>query len=235
MTEIPGGAPEPPQPRRAATARGVSSGLAGSLVGLGGLLTALGSVLTWVNAEIDLSSTGGPIRTETVGGLETDDGKIAIGLGVALVVFGVAIAALRSRTGRRILGVLSLLVGAVAVVLGVVDLATLEDEGIRSLAEDVVAQTGITTEQAETELRRIVSLSGGIGLYLVVLGGAAAFLGGVLGLFPRTPPGEGRPVPEPPLGPGGMPEEPLPGVEGEDDEEPPPPTTRRPPAPPPPG
>lgn len=218
-------------PRRT---RGIPGGVAGGLAVVGGLVTALASVLTWVNAEVDLSATGGPVRTETVGGLDTDDGKVTLVLGIAVVVFGIAVWAIRSRIGRRIFAALVVLAGGVAAAVGVIDLVTFEDEGIRSLAEQVVEQTGLTIEQAEVELRRLVSLSAGIGLYLVIVGGALAFVGGVLGLFPgREPP---VPAPHPPPlaeAPPRRPSEQEPS-EGGASPETRPPGTREPPPPPPP-
>jgi hypothetical protein len=149
------------------------------LIGLGGLLMVIGAILPFVTG-----SAGGPFEGESLGGLSTPDGKLYLGVGIALLVFAVLIWQVAAGTARLAFGILTILAAGFMVYAGIVD----------------ISQVG---DQPEVDI--------GIGLYVVLAGSIVGVIGGVLSLTGRgaasaappppaasmTPPSE--PPAEPPL------------------------------------
>jgi hypothetical protein len=149
--------------------------LAVGLMGLGGLLMVIGAILPFVTG-----SAGGPFEGESLGGLSTPDGKLYLGVGIALLVFAVLIWRVAVGTARLALGILTILAAGFMVYAGIVD----------------ISQVG---DQPEVDI--------GIGLYVVLLGSIGGVVGGVLSLLaareaasavPPAPGGSMPPPPEPP-------------------------------------
>lgn len=153
-----------------------------ALTGLGGLLMVIGAILPFVTG-----SAGGPFEGQSLGGLDTPDGKLYLGVGIGLIVFAFLIWAARSPALRKILGVLVILASGFMVYAGIVDISDVRD-------------------QAEVDI--------GIGLYIVLVGSIIGVVGGVLSLIATRstleappPPAEASipppPPPELPSEPGG--------------------------------
>lgn len=167
---------------------GRTSPVAGLLVLAGGALTAVGSLLSWFEVRADLSSIGQPVQTESVKGLDTSDGGILIWVGVGLVVLGVALLFLRQRGGRIGLSVLALLAGAFAGGVGLYDALTPKTQAIDEASKGL---SGVGVQQAKQFLEGlfddgILKITVQIGLWLVVVGGAVALIGALVGLFMRS-------------------------------------------------
>lgn len=145
-----------------------------ALTGLGGLLMVIGAILPFVTG-----SAGGPFAGQSLGGLDTPDGKLYLGVGIGLIVFAFLIWATRSPALRKILGVLVILASGFMVYAGIVDISDVQD-------------------QAEVDI--------GIGLYIVLMGSIIGVVGGVLSLIatrssleaPPPPAGPSMPPPPPP-------------------------------------
>lgn len=151
----------------------------------GGLLLVVGSLLTFATADIaGFGSVG-------INGLDTDDGKLFLGVGVALLVIAAVVWISRSATSRRIFGGIATLAASFMVVAAIMDVTTLEDDIPEALAADI-------------------SVSAGIGLYLVLAGAVIATLGGVQILFGRLPAREQVEAPPPPPPPSPPPTPPSP-------------------------
>jgi hypothetical protein len=140
------------------------------IVIIGGALLAVGSFLTW------LTLTGQGLD-ESASGIDGSDGWITLGAGAVAVVVGIV----ATRAGRKSLAGLAIVAGIVGGGMGVYDAMTVRDQ----IADDVAEQTGATPDQARAAIDELIDgglmeLSMGIGLYLVIGGGALALVGGVV-------------------------------------------------------
>jgi len=230
-----------------ATTRATGAARAGFVTMAGGILMILGTLLPFLSVSAGASG----LPTESVSGLDTPDGKLFLGVGVAIAVFGLVILLTRGAI-PKIMGVLAVLAGGFMLVAGIIDLTGLGEEGLRSLADTAAEETpGVTSDQILQILRQVgVSVNAGIGLYVVLVGSLISLIGGLWAIFSRTavlpPPAPtppvpgttwtepvgaaapaGEPAPPPPPGvPGAAPPPPQPG-------EPPPPQPGEPPEQPP--
>jgi hypothetical protein len=184
---------------------------AAGLTILGGVLMAIGAILPFAKVEAgDL-----PIPSQTVGGLDTADGKLFLGVGIALLVFGGLLWMSRSRGLRITAAVLTMLAAGFMLYAAIVDITGIEDESLDAIAEAGAAQTaGISVEQVRDALDEFnVSVNTGIGLYIVLIGSAIGVIGGLwalLGSLGSKPEPVMPPVPPPP-GPPPAPMEPPTG------------------------
>lgn len=179
--------------------------VAAAIMVVGGVAMALGAVLTF--AKLDVGQL--PIDARSIGGLDTPDGKLFLGVGIALVVLGGLMWIATSAALRRVAAVLAILGAAFMLYAAIVDITGIEDESLDAIAEAGAATTpGVTVEQVRAALEQFnVSIKPGIGLYIVLAGAALGVIGGVLALLakrpepalPAAPPPPGPPPP--PMGP----------------------------------
>jgi hypothetical protein len=179
--------------------------VAAAIMVVGGVAMALGAVLTF--AKLDVGQL--PIDARSIGGLDTSDGKLFLGVGIALVVLGGLMWIATSAALRRVAAVLAILGAAFMLYAAIIDITGIEDESLDAIAEAGAAATpGVSVEQVRAALEQFnVSIDPGIGLYIVLAGAALGVIGGVLGLLakrpepmlPAAPPPPGPPPP--PTGP----------------------------------
>lgn len=179
--------------------------VAAAIMVVGGVAMALGAVLTF--AKLDVGQL--PIDARSIGGLDTPDGKLFLGVGIALVVLGGLMWIATSAALRRVAAVLAILGSAFMLYAAIIDITGIEDESLDAIAEAGAATTpGVSVEQVRAALEQFnVSIDPGIGLYIVLGGAALGVVGGVLGLLakrpepmlPAAPPPPGPPPP--PTGP----------------------------------
>lgn len=167
--------------------------LAGSLSIGGGLLLAIGSFLTW--AEV----SGGGTRGSATG-VDGSDGWITLVAGAVVFAVGVAFARGRGRRGLATVAILAALIGGG---LGLYDALTAEDRVLGAVAASLADRLDATAEEVRGILDEAVAagelgISIGLGLLLVIGGGALGLVGGSLGLA-RRPAAVDEPPP-PPLG-----------------------------------
>lgn len=181
---------------------------AAGLTILGGVLMAIGAILPFAKVEAGEL----PIPSQTVGGLDTADGKLFLGVGIALLVLGALLWVGRSRGLRMTAAVLTVLAAGFMLYAAIVDITGIEDESLDAIAEAGAAQTaGVSVEQVRNALDEFnVSVNTGIGLYIVLLGSAVGVVGGLLGLLAKAPAPVMPPAPPPP-GPPPAPMEPPTG------------------------
>lgn len=163
------------------------SRLAIALTGLAGLLLVIGAILPFLKG-----SAGGPFEGQTSSGLRYFDGKVDLGVGVALMLCALVLWAVRSMSLnltlwtarpisinlRRVPGMITFVLSAFIVYASIVDIADIAD----------LPQVDI-----------------GVGLYVILVGSIIGVVGGVLslmdkGLAPaaRRPPAESStPPPDP--------------------------------------
>jgi hypothetical protein len=156
-----------------------------ALMVLGGLLMAIGALLPFAKVEAGEL----PIPAQTVGGLDTPDGKLFLGVGIGLVILGGLIWVAKSRAPRMVAAVLAIAAAGFMLYAAVVDITGIEAESLDAIAEAGAAQTpGVSVEQVRAALDQFnVSISTGIGLYIVLGGAAIAVIGGILSLIAKQP------------------------------------------------
>lgn len=172
---------------------------AAGLTILGGVAMAIGAILPFAKVEAGQL----PIPSQTVAGLDTADGKLFLGVGIALIVLGVLIWVARSRGIRVVAALLALLAAGFMLYAAIIDITGIEDESLDAIAEAGAAQTaGVSVEQVRDALDQFnVSVNTGIGLYIVLFGSAIGAVGGVLGLLAKGPEPVMPAAPQPPAPP----------------------------------
>jgi hypothetical protein len=152
---------------------------------LGGAVIIVGCLLTWVDAGDGVSvgkvSVAGWLR-----GSELRLGQAALGAGVASVVLGILLLAVRR--ARKVMGLLVLLAGLVAIATAAYVYRSPEDR-YADFAADTAAPAG-QTDQVRASLGNLFEVSNleanpGVGLYVVIGGGGVSVVAGMAGLFGR--------------------------------------------------
>ena len=165
----------------------------GLLALIGGGAIVAGSLLTWLEVGGGVS-VGSTSVTGTPKGTELLLGQVALGAGVAVVVFGLLLVAIRR--ARRLLGFLVILGGLAAIAAGAFVASSPQDRYI-----DFAVEKGAPAGQADevrASLTNLFDVSGqeadlGIGVYIAIGGGALSVIGGLAAVFGRRKP---RPVEE---------------------------------------
>jgi hypothetical protein len=182
---------------------------------VGGALAAIGSFLTWIKVTIDFTElgqfisqqTGQPLppgvlpanQTQSFAGTSGSDGKITLIAGVVAIVAGVVLIAAKSRSARRAAAVLGAIGGLVALALGVYDATRVDTEKDKAL-DQAQAQFAQLPE-LRSVIDRAVDAKLGIGIYVVIAGGALALIGGGIGASsPGGAQGAAPMAPPPPMG-----------------------------------
>ena len=143
----------------------------------GGALLALASFLPWA----EVSGQGASV---TAKGIDGSDGYLTLGAGVVAVLIGVV---LLMRGSRRILAIITILVGIVGGGLALYDALTAKDSVLDAAAEELAPAFGVSTDDVRAALDQAVDagqigVSVSFGLYLAVAGGVIVMVGGILGL-----------------------------------------------------
>lgn len=150
-----------------------------------GAVLALASFLPWAKVSVHVFTVN---QSASTTGTDGGDGWITLGCGVVAIVAG---AMLYSNMARRTLqAVLALAAGIIATVVGLIDFSD-----ARSAASDIPASI--------KGFGGSVDASASFGLYLVIIAGIGAIVGGVMMLrgrnagAPGEPPAPTTPPPSP--------------------------------------
>ncbi len=165
------------------------SPVAGVVAIIGGAIAAIGSFLPWISVTFDFSALGTPAPTgsptsESVGGLTTD-GKITLVLAIAAIVAGLLMVAASGAGLKRGMAILALVGGLLVAGDVALNLATKNDQLDSAFGEgasEIATQLGISAEEAEAQLREFLSVGYAYGIYVTLVGGVVALIGGVMGL-----------------------------------------------------
>jgi hypothetical protein len=152
---------------------------------LGGAAIVASSFLTWVDAGGGVS-VGTVSVTGTPKGNELLLGQVALGAGIAVVVFGLLL--LVFGRARRLFGLL-VLVGGIVAIATAAYVASTPRERYVDFGADTGAPAG-QVDEVRASLTNLFSVSGltadpGIGSYVAIGGGAVAALGGLSALLGR--------------------------------------------------
>jgi hypothetical protein len=152
---------------------------------LGGAAIVVGSLLTWIDAGGGVS-VGTVLVTGTPRGSYLMLGQVALGAGIAVVVFGLLLLVIGR--ARRLFGLLVLVGGIVAIATAAYVASTPQDRYV-DFGADAAAPAG-QVDEVRVSLTNLFSVSNlsadpGIGSYVAIGGGAVAALGGLGALFGR--------------------------------------------------
>jgi hypothetical protein len=153
MSAVPPATPEEEQRTAAANRQAAYLGLVSSC------LAIVGAFLVWVTITISGLSPPGSAQTGWDGG----DGRTILAAGVAAAIASIALLVGRSDLWIKVLLLIS---GAIAAIIAIVNMV---DAG--SKAHDIQMQFGIPAGDVKAKI--------GIGLYLVVIGGAGLVAAGL--------------------------------------------------------
>ena len=142
----------------------------------GGALLGIGSFLAW--AEV---SGGG--TSVTAKGIDGSDGYITLGAGGVALLVGVV----QIRQTRRALAIIAIVAGLVGGGVAVYDALTAKDSVLDSAAEELAPAVGASPERVRELLDQAIdagqlSISLSTGIYVVIVGGMLALVGGIMSL-----------------------------------------------------
>jgi hypothetical protein len=153
---------------------------------LGGLLIALGAISDWATVVFQ----GQAFENSAAKGIDVLEGRVALGLGVAMLVAIVSMRLAGSIGARRLLALIVLVAALGALAIGVVDVLRAKDRfggyGLDETAAAMAEQFDVPVDRVradlEAEIARDGSIDLGMGIWLVVAGGAIGVVGGLLDL-----------------------------------------------------
>lgn len=152
--------------------------LAGILVIVGGAMLVVGSFLTWA----ELSSVDASLVAQ---GVEDSRGYTTLAVGIVSLLVGFVM--IRSRSRSRMLAILAVAAGLLGAGVAVYEALTTKAAVLNAAAEELAPSLGATAAQVREVFEQLIdagqlSVSVGIGLYVVMGGGIVALLGGFAGL-----------------------------------------------------
>ena len=156
------------------------------LTAVGALAIGVGSVLTWVSAGFTQPQLAG--LTSVTKGLDTNEGKVALGCAVAALIL-VVVSRVVSDTARAILAGVMVVVGALAAVVGSMFISSASTAyspiDSDSIINRLAAQLNQPADQVRAALATVSDQLGpytkiGAGPWIVIAGGIMVAIGGVL-------------------------------------------------------
>jgi Tryptophan-associated transmembrane protein (Trp_oprn_chp) len=205
------------------------------LIVVGGVLIVVSNFFHW----------GRVAATDGTGHRDLKGGTIVLVAGIIVILLGIALWVIRSRSARIVVSIIAIVGGVAALLIGAISLST---EFIRNVVADQLGdENGISHAEAEHDLQQSEA-SGKIettrqpGVYFALAGGILVLIGGIGGLVtgrepvaPEAVPGEEFPgpygtAPPPPPAAGEFAAQTAPsGAEGPGSDPAPPPPPAQPP------
>jgi uncharacterized membrane protein len=153
---------------------------------IGGLLIAYGAITDWATVVF----LGGTFPDSATKGVDVLEGKVALGLGIVLLVAIVTMRLAHTVGGRRLLALIVVVAAACALAIGVADVLRAEGRfggfAVDENAKLISDETGTPIDQVRAGLQTVIdenaSIELGMGIWLVVAGGGIGVIGGLLDL-----------------------------------------------------
>lgn len=162
---------------------------------VGGALLFLGSFLTWATATIDLTKFATalgvdpsllqgavPNNSFSASGTSANDGIITLIAGLVVIVLA-AVLFLKAHMGK-IAGWLIIVAGVIGAAVPLYDILTLNNR-----KEDALGNAASTLQGAGIDpgvMNDVLKVSAGIGIWICILGGLIAIIGGVMVLMRKA-------------------------------------------------
>lgn len=155
---------------------------------VGGVSIALGSLQTW--ATVGVSDDRAGVLDTAIPGIDRAEGKATLAMGVAILVAQVALRIVGSHAARRIVALLIVVCAAGSILIGALTLADahdrFDDAGTQRIVENISADLRLPIDEARRRFEQagsgVIEITVGIGLWIVVGGGALGLVGGLLDL-----------------------------------------------------
>jgi hypothetical protein len=155
---------------------------------LGGLLIAGGALQTWATVSLK-SDTEGVLDTP-IPGIDRAEGVAVLAMGVVMLAGVVALRLVATTSGRRVVSLVITACAVAALVIGILDLAAtrdrFDDAGGEAIIEKVAADEQVPIEEVRRRYEQVgsgvIDVTAGIGLWVLVAGGALGLVGGLLDL-----------------------------------------------------
>jgi hypothetical protein len=151
---------------------------------VGGLLIALGAISDWATVVF----LGGAFPDSAAKGIDVLEGKVALGLGIFMLVAIVVMRLARSAGARRAIALLMTVSALAALAIGVVDVVRAQDRfggyTVDQTAKQIAKDSGQPLDQVRADVQGVIdryaSIDLGWGIWLVVAGGVIGTIGGLL-------------------------------------------------------
>jgi hypothetical protein len=151
---------------------------------VGGLLIALGAISDWATVVF----LGGAFPDSAAKGIDVVEGKVALGLGIFLLVAIVAMRLAGSLGARRAIALLMTVSALSALAIGVIDIVRAQERfggyTVDQTAKQLARDSGQPLDKVRASVEGVIAKEGsidlGLGLWLVVAGGAIGTIGGLL-------------------------------------------------------
>jgi hypothetical protein len=155
---------------------------------IGALLVGLGATMDWATVHVP-GVTGTPIPPFK--GVDVWEGKVELLTGITILVLVIVTRLLAGRTAARATAAIILVLSLGAGALAASDLARADtrfraDDGLERIARSVSAQLGLPFGSVLAQMKRIafqLEIREAAGLYVTIVGGALAAVGGILGFL----------------------------------------------------
>lgn len=160
--------------------------IAFALTAIGALAIGVGSVLTWVSAGFTLPALSG--LTSVTKGLDTNEGKIALGCAVAALIL-VVVSRVVSDAARAVLAGVMVVVGASAAVVGAMFISSASTNYSPIDNDSIVNRLAVELQHSPDEVRAALNTVSsqlgpyttvGAGPWIVIAGGIMVAAGGIL-------------------------------------------------------
>lgn len=161
---------------------------------VGGALMSVGALLTWLTAKLDLSAVAAAVKQQigidistvpsfansqasfSAAGTKGWEGKLALLLGIIAIVVGIVliVATMSASVASRV----GLVTGAIGILVAVEAMLT-KSSGIdsaKAASAGSLAGSGLTPSIFDNAFK----VSVGIGLYITIVGGVLAIVGGIM-------------------------------------------------------
>jgi hypothetical protein len=166
---------------------------------IGGVIAAVGGALAVIGSVL----TWATVKSDLFGGDPVQnvkglsgDGKITVVLGAIAMLAGVVTLVSRNPGARRALAIAAIVGGLGAAALGVFDLVDLKTNAIDDIITGLGADPNTITGEQRRQVEDAFTVTVGMGLYLTIAGGAIGLIGGIMSL--RRRPDESLPLAAPP-------------------------------------
>ncbi len=148
---------------------------------VGGLVLVASSLLPWSKITSDLPAELGAASSQTFKGTDYVFGYVVLAFGILAAGAGGILLSRASSKGRRAAAVLTIVLGAAALAIGILETLAIADATISQLADEIAKVSGQSASTIEPQLKEVFDVKAAFGVYAILAGGLLVFIGGVLG------------------------------------------------------
>jgi hypothetical protein len=159
------------------------------LILIGGAVTIVGSLLNWASLSVSAPRLGG--LSQKISGTSATEGKVAIIVGIAMVIGGLLVWLAPNRGLRRGVAIGAIAGGLVIAGLTIYDISTKDtqfNDAFRKGVRSIPVASNLTDAQIDALRDRLgVTFSLEFGIILTLIGGAIGLVGGIVAMAAKEP------------------------------------------------